>query len=61
MNGKQIEGKGATVFAPGTWTHGKPCIIGEYYEASNKYRVDFDEGWQGWYRRENLVVDGVDT
>jgi len=52
-------GKGATVKDPKSLTFGHPCVIKEYDGTLRKYRVDFDNSYQGWYKINQLRLDGV--
>lgn len=57
----KISGRGATINKPGALTHGMPCVIDSFDRGKLYYRVHFDEEWIGYYRREELIVDGIDT
>jgi hypothetical protein len=51
-----IIGKSAIINKPNSLTHGKECIIKEYVQKNDNYRVDFDK-WCGWYDRSELKVN----
>ena len=38
-------------------THGMSCIIDSWDNKIKKYKVDFDGGWCGWYKRCELIID----
>jgi hypothetical protein len=52
-------GKGATVKDPKSLTFGRPCVICGYDGVLRKYQVEFDGAWQGWYKINQLKLDGV--
>jgi hypothetical protein len=54
---QKIAGKVATVNKPGAVTHGKQCVVEAYDKEAKKYRVGFDESWQGWYKRSELEIE----
>lgn len=60
MNGHDLELKAAVINNPKRESYGKPCIIDTYIPEEDKYLVTFNAGWCGWYKREELKVDGVD-
>ena len=53
-------GKGAVINKPqcrSINTHGMPCVIVEWDKDIRKYKVEFDSGWVGWYKRSELTLD----
>lgn len=54
---KTILGKGATVNKLHGLTNGKPCVIEAYSRKVGKYKVFFDDGWVGWYTRNELILN----
>lgn len=41
---------------PGSPSHGKECEIVFYDTYTNEYKVEFKDGWTGWYKRQNLIT-----
>lgn len=53
-------GSGATINKPKSGainTHGKHCVIVAWEKDKGKYQVDFGDGWVGWYKRSELILD----
>ena len=38
-------------------TYGKECVVIKWESELGKYKVDFDGGWCGWYKRSELIFD----
>ena len=41
----------------GTNTNGKPCVIEGWDASAKKYKVDFGNGFCGWYKLKELIID----
>ena len=52
-----ILNKGATVDKEGALTHGEPCVVESWDESAKKYKVLFDNGFCGWYKSLELIID----
>ena len=38
-------------------TNGKACVINHWDSFLGKYKVDFGNGFCGWYKRSELIID----
>lgn len=53
-------GKGATIkrsSSGGIDTSGESCVIVAWNKDIRKYEVDFGNGFCGWYKRAQLIID----
>lgn len=41
---------------PKCMTFGKTGVVYEWSNDAQKYQVDFDEVWIGWYRQDQLEI-----
>lgn len=51
MNGKRIK-----VIDTKVPTFGKIGVVDHWENSAQKYAVDFDNGWIGWYRQDQMEI-----
>jgi hypothetical protein len=56
----KFAGKGAIINKPnsnGINTHGMPCVVECWDANAHKYKVDFGNGFVGWYKKSELKIE----
>jgi hypothetical protein len=48
---------GVTINNKNAITNGKSGFIDSWDNKAKKYKVIFDQGWCGWYKKSELIID----
>ena len=58
----ELDGVGVTITARKVLTVGKPGVIvgwdAKADRGKGKWKIEFDNGWVGWYHRHQFKIDG---